>query len=164
MGLHIFSGLISPLLYQPLTHSALPPAPCLFLSFFLFFYLFGSKACRILVPGPEIKPMSPAVEARSLSHWTAREVPPIFFQSSTQASPLCFCLYLGHTRRATGQPFTGWPLRPVRSSEPPRGYQHLLPCRSCCQKHPVLVLHGLLSTVQPCAAHFTCVYSSSVSS
>ena len=33
-------------------------------------------ACKILVPRPEIEPMPPAVEARSLNRWTAREVPP----------------------------------------------------------------------------------------
>ena len=32
-------------------------------------------ACRILFPQPGIEPAPPAVEARSLSRWTAREVP-----------------------------------------------------------------------------------------
>ena len=32
-------------------------------------------ACGILVPQPGIKPVLPAVEAQSLNHWTAREVP-----------------------------------------------------------------------------------------
>ena len=32
-------------------------------------------ACGILVPRPGIEPVPPAVEARSLNHWTAREVP-----------------------------------------------------------------------------------------
>ena len=32
-------------------------------------------ANEILVPGPGIEPMPPAVEAQSLSHWTAREAP-----------------------------------------------------------------------------------------
>ena len=31
--------------------------------------------CGILVPGPEIEPMPPIVEAWSLNHWTTREVP-----------------------------------------------------------------------------------------
>ena len=31
--------------------------------------------CRILVPWPGIEPVPPAVEAQSLNHWTAREVP-----------------------------------------------------------------------------------------
>ena len=31
-------------------------------------------ACRILVPPPGIKPVSPTVEVQSLSQWTAREV------------------------------------------------------------------------------------------
>ena len=33
------------------------------------------KACGILLPQPAIEPTPPAVEARSLNHWTAREVP-----------------------------------------------------------------------------------------
>jgi len=32
-------------------------------------------ACEILVPWPRIEPMPPAVEARSLNHWTSREAP-----------------------------------------------------------------------------------------
>ena len=32
-------------------------------------------ACRILVPGAGIEPVSPAVEVRSPNHWTAREFP-----------------------------------------------------------------------------------------
>ena len=32
-------------------------------------------ACGILVPWPEIEPIPPALEAQSLNHWTAREVP-----------------------------------------------------------------------------------------
>ena len=52
----------------------------LFLSCFpalLFFFFFWPcrTACGILVPQPGIKPMPPAVEAWSLNHWTAREVP-----------------------------------------------------------------------------------------
>ena len=30
----------------------------------------------LLVPGPEIEPAPPAMEALSLNHWTAREIPP----------------------------------------------------------------------------------------
>ena len=46
--------------------------------FLFYFYLFiwpCHAACRILVPRPGIKPGPPAVEAQSLNHWTAREVP-----------------------------------------------------------------------------------------
>ena len=32
-------------------------------------------ACGILVPQPGIEPMPPALEAQSLNHWSAREVP-----------------------------------------------------------------------------------------
>ena len=47
-----------------------------FVLIYLFFILyFGLAACRILVPGPGIKPASPEVEALSLNHWTAREAP-----------------------------------------------------------------------------------------
>ena len=43
---------------------------------YLFIYLFRPHhvACRIFVPRPGIKPITPAVEAQSLNHWTAREV------------------------------------------------------------------------------------------
>ena len=34
-----------------------------------------SMARGILVPQPGIEPLSPAVEAQSLNHWTAKEVP-----------------------------------------------------------------------------------------
>ena len=40
-----------------------------FRSFFLL------AACKILAPWPGLKPMSPAVEAWNLNHWTVREVP-----------------------------------------------------------------------------------------
>ena len=35
--------------------------------------------CRILVPPPGIKPAPPAVEARSVKHWTTRELPDLVF-------------------------------------------------------------------------------------
>ena len=38
-----------------------------------FFWL-RCIACGILVPWPRIEPMSPALEAQSLNHWTAGEV------------------------------------------------------------------------------------------
>ena len=37
--------------------------------------VFVVLACGILVPPPGIEPMPTAVEAWSLNHWTAREVP-----------------------------------------------------------------------------------------
>ena len=40
----------------------------------LIFFFFGGVAFGILIPRPGIKPMPPAVEARSLNHWTTREV------------------------------------------------------------------------------------------
>ena len=45
---------------------------CLFIYVFIY-SLFGHAACRILVSWPGIKPMPPAVEAQSLTCWTARE-------------------------------------------------------------------------------------------
>ena len=43
----------------------------------IIFYFFGLHCveCRIIVPGPEIEPMSPALGVISLNHWTTREVP-----------------------------------------------------------------------------------------
>ena len=39
------------------------------------FFFFCHPACGILVPQPEIEPVTPAVEAWSLNHWATREVP-----------------------------------------------------------------------------------------
>ena len=47
----------------------------LFPDFFFFFFWPHHAACGILVPQPGIEPVPPAVEAQSLNHWTAREVP-----------------------------------------------------------------------------------------
>ena len=55
----------------------------LFFSFFCLTFWPYRTACGILVPQPEIEPAPPAVEARSLNHWTTREVPAIFLQSFT---------------------------------------------------------------------------------
>ena len=46
--------------------------------FFFFFFLTFRPCCMaygILVSWPGIKPLPPAVEARNLNHWTAREFP-----------------------------------------------------------------------------------------
>ena len=45
-------------------------------------------ACEILVSQPVIKPLSPALGAQSLNHWTAREVPEhsLNFKSKTTPS------------------------------------------------------------------------------
>ena len=40
-----------------------------------FFFLPCGTVCGILVPRPGIKPVSPALEAWSLKHWTTRDVP-----------------------------------------------------------------------------------------
>ena len=47
------------------------PWPLFFLNFWLH-----HAACKILVPQPRMQSAPPAVEAQSLNHWTAREVPP----------------------------------------------------------------------------------------
>ena len=57
---------------------------CLSLSNHSFGFLLGGGvpccvACRILVPRPGIEPVPPAVEARNLNRWTAREVPTVNF-------------------------------------------------------------------------------------
>ena len=43
--------------------------------FFKSFNFFGHKACRILLPQPEIEPTPPALEAWSLNPWITKEVP-----------------------------------------------------------------------------------------
>ena len=43
--------------------------------------------CRILVPQPGIKPLTPAGEVQSLNHWTTREVQEILMVGR---SNLCF--------------------------------------------------------------------------
>lgn len=50
-----------------------------FSSFFSIYFIFWlyHMACGILVPQPGVKPMSPILEAWSLNHGTAREVPPL---------------------------------------------------------------------------------------
>ena len=55
----------------------LPPlSPLVTISCFLVFWFWPhSAALGILVPQPGIEPMPPAVETRSLNHWTTREVP-----------------------------------------------------------------------------------------
>ena len=51
-----------------------------FLKNFILFIYFGHMACGILVPQPGIKPASRALEAQSLNHWTAGEVPIFIFK------------------------------------------------------------------------------------
>ena len=53
------------------------------LCFTCFFYLLifwpRPAACGILTPQPGMEPTPPALEARSLNYWTAREVPTCFY-------------------------------------------------------------------------------------
>ena len=46
-----------------------------FFLFFVFFFLAVPHGIWDLSSQPEMEPMLPAVEAQSLNHWTAREVP-----------------------------------------------------------------------------------------
>ena len=41
---------------------------------FLLFFFCWAAALGILLPRPGIEPEPPAVEVRSLSHWTARDI------------------------------------------------------------------------------------------
>ena len=64
------------------------------LSFFFFFFWLCCVACRILAPRPGLEPTPPALEARSLNHWTAREVQVYASISNTdrQSHPHGICL------------------------------------------------------------------------
>ena len=59
--------------------------------FFVFF--FCGAACGILVLQPGIKPVPPAVGARSLNHWTARDVPAESSLSVCVSQGECASLY-----------------------------------------------------------------------
>ena len=53
-----------------------------------------STACGILVPQPGIEPVPPALEAQSLNHWTAREVPIVSFSLDFKLHEGRDCAYL----------------------------------------------------------------------
>ena len=44
-----------------------------FVTILLLFY--GPEACGTLAPRPGIEPAPPALEGKSLNHWTTREIP-----------------------------------------------------------------------------------------
>ena len=87
-----------------------PLLPCVI--FLCVFFWPCHAAGRILVPRPGIEPATPRVEARSLYHWTVREVPVTFLNSTyyhltcyacvcikSIFSPYLFCLLcLAHSR------------------------------------------------------------------
>ena len=50
-----------------------------------------AAACGILVPGPGIEPVSPAVESQSLNHSTAREVLELLSFNSSLSGVWLFC-------------------------------------------------------------------------
>ena len=53
--------------------------------FFFFFFWPHLTACGILVLRPGIEPTPPASEARSLNHWTTREVPHALFNGNSHS-------------------------------------------------------------------------------
>ena len=59
-------------------------------------------ACGILVPQPGIEPAPPAVEAQSLNHWTAREVPIHFFLLCNVATKHFKLLNVAHMLSLSG--------------------------------------------------------------
>ena len=74
-----FFSQVAPLSLLPSASHFIPGADwggtiSLFFFFFQFIFCPHCEACGILVPRPGIEPIPPAVEARSLNHWTAREV------------------------------------------------------------------------------------------
>ena len=54
----------------------------LFVCFFIFWLCHEARG--ILVPQTGIEPTAPALEARSLNHWTAREVPSMLYYVSAR--------------------------------------------------------------------------------
>ena len=56
-----------------------------------FFWAIFYVACGILVPRSGIKPMSPALGAQSLNHWTTREVPVNPSCLSVFCMVMCIC-------------------------------------------------------------------------
>ena len=76
----------------------------------IFFFFFAyHEACRILVLYPGMEPMTPAVEAQSLNHWTTREIPTEGSESSkvtnclTLQGRMNFQLWLHGTARSNGR-------------------------------------------------------------
>ena len=47
--------------------------------FTAYLFIYGHKACGILVPWPGIKPRPPALKVLNLNHWTIREGPSSYF-------------------------------------------------------------------------------------
>ena len=60
------------------------------MNIYTYFFWLRPVACGILVPQPGTEPMPPAVEAWSLNHWTAREVPHEYLLS------INYMQYCGH--------------------------------------------------------------------
>ena len=65
------------------------------MNIFLHIHIYFGRAtghARILVYGPRIEPVPPAVEVQSLNHWTSREVP-TFFLRVLRFNLLCLGLW-----------------------------------------------------------------------
>ena len=68
------------------------PNMCFFILFFFFFFWPRWAACRILVPPRGSEPALLALEARSLNHWTTREVPCFSILNVNSSIHSCFFL------------------------------------------------------------------------
>lgn len=90
----------------------------------IFFFWPRSRACGILTPQPVTEPMHPAVEAWSLNHWTAGEIP-LYFLTNTS--------YLQDSKKQISncrQRRWLWgrtQLCHLRLLSPPAGSEHVLP-------------------------------------
>ena len=65
-------------MYVPVKYTAVPFKVSILFKIF-FFGCAARPACEISVPRAEIEPSPPAVEVRSLNHWTTREFSASFF-------------------------------------------------------------------------------------
>ena len=85
---NLASGSLPDFFYHIPSHSILTSSLFFFLKDVYLFLCFGCAACGILVPQPEIEPVSPAAEVPSLHHWTTRGVPSLFFKCIRHAPNL----------------------------------------------------------------------------
>ena len=90
-------------------------------------------ACGILVPRPEIEPTPLALEARSLNHWSTRQVP---FQQSLKGTPF-FAVGSGTRVQAGGCLGAGVCIAPLGS------LRKLRSVRGGCRSLPGRAVRGL---------------------
>ena len=90
-------------------------------------FLAYHETCKILVLYPGMEPMTPAMEAQSLNHWTTRGIPTEDFESSkmtdclTSQGRMNFQLWLHGTARSNGRRPTD-KISDLLSHIPPTGY------------------------------------------